>query len=139
MQYRLMALIAGLVFGFGLLLSGLSNPAKVQAFLDVAGQWDPSLALVMGSAVSITLLAFLLLKKQRHNLLGGPLQWPAASGIDGKLLSGSALFGIGWGIAGFCPGPAIVAVATGTAPALLFAASMLAGMALFPVYQRLTR
>ncbi len=125
------ALLAGLVFGLGLIVSGLANPAKVQNFLDLAGAWDPSLALVMAAAVAVGLVAFALASRRKASLLGLDMKMPTASRIDRRLLAGSLLFGIGWGLAGFCPGPALVAVGTGAAKAVVFVLAMLAGMGLF--------
>lgn len=124
----LFALIAGLVFGLGLLLSGMGDPAKVQNFLDVFGTWDPSLALVMGGAIAVGLVAFTWAKKRKTSLLGEPMQLPTATVIDAKLLTGAALFGVGWGLAGFCPGPAVMNLVSGHAEVLLFVAAMLVGM-----------
>lgn len=126
----LIALIAGLVFGLGLLLSGMANPAKVQNFLDVFGVWDPSLGLVMGGAIGVGLVAFTWAKKRSTTLLGAPLQLPVTTGIDRRLLSGAALFGVGWGLAGFCPGPALMNLVTGHSAVWLFVAAMLVGMGL---------
>jgi uncharacterized membrane protein YedE/YeeE len=122
------ALLAGLVFGLGLILSGMGNPAKVQNFLDIFGHWDPSLGLVMGGAIAVGLGAFAWAKKRKTSLLGEPMQLPTARVIDGKLLTGAALFGAGWGLAGFCPGPAVMNLATGKGEVLLFVAAMLVGM-----------
>lgn len=122
------ALLSGLIFGLGLLLSGMGNPAKVQNFLDFFGQWDPSLALVMGGAIAVGLIAFTWAKRQKTALLGEPMQLPNSTTIDRKLLTGSALFGIGWGLAGFCPGPALMNLATLKPQVWLFVAAMLAGM-----------
>lgn len=122
------ALLSGLIFGLGLLLSGMGNPAKVQNFLDFFGQWDPSLALVMGGAIAVGLIAFTWAKRQKTALLGEPMQLPTSTTIDRKLLTGSGLFGIGWGLAGFCPGPALMNLATLTPQVWLFVAAMLAGM-----------
>ena len=131
------ALIAGLVFGLGLLLSGMANPAKVLGFLDLAGAWDPSLAFVMGGAIAVGLPAFTLAKRRRNALLTGePMQLPTATTIDWRLMGGSLLFGIGWGLAGFCPGPAIVALGMGLDQALVFVLAMLGGMVLFEVLER---
>jgi hypothetical protein len=126
----LSALAAGLLFGFGLIVSHMADPEKVLGFLDVAGPWDPSLAFVMGGAVGIGTIAFALARRRTRSLLGAPLAWPAATRIDRPLIAGSALFGIGWGLAGFCPGPALVTAAGGQPKAWVFAAAMLAGMAL---------
>ena len=122
------ALIAGLVFGLGLMLSGMGNPAKVQNFLDVFGHWDPSLGLVMGGAIAVGLVAFTWAKKRKTAVLGEPMQLPTATVIDRQLLTGAALFGIGWGLAGFCPGPAVMNLSTGAGEVLLFVAAMLVGM-----------
>lgn len=122
------ALLAGLVFGLGLILSGMGNPAKVQNFLDVFGRWDPSLGLVMGGAIAVGLVAFTWAKKRKTSVLGDPMQLPAATVIDRQLLTGAALFGIGWGLAGFCPGPAVMNLSTGAGEVLLFVAAMAVGM-----------
>ena len=130
MARLLASFVAGLVFGAGLLLAGMANPAKVLGFLDLAGAWDPSLALVMAGAVAVGSVAFALAKRRRVALLGAPMQLPTARRIDRPLVVGSALFGIGWGLAGFCPGPALVALGEGAAQAAVFVAAMVAGMAL---------
>ena len=122
------ALLSGLVFGLGLILSGMGNPAKVQNFLDFFGQWDPSLALVMGGAIAVGLIAFNWAKRRKTALLGDAMQLPTSTVIDRQLLTGSALFGIGWGLAGFCPGPAIMNLSTLTPQVWLFVSAMLAGM-----------
>ena len=122
------ALLSGLVFGLGLILSGMGNPAKVQNFLDFFGQWDPSLALVMGGAIAVGLIAFRWAKRRKTALLGDAMQLPASTVIDRQLLTGSALFGIGWGLSGFCPGPALMSLSTLTPQVWLFVAAMLAGM-----------
>ena len=106
------ALIAGLVFGLGLILSGMGNPAKVQNFLDIFGTWDPSLGLVMGGAIAVGLVAFTWAKRRKTSALGEPMQLPTATVVDRKLLTGAAMFGAGWGLAGFCPGPAVMNLAT---------------------------
>ena len=122
------ALLAGLVFGLGLILSGMGNPAKVQNFLDFFGQWDPSLTLVMGGAIAVGMVAFSWAKRRKTALLGDAMQLPNSTVIDRQLLTGSALFGIGWGLAGFCPGPALMNLSTLTPQVWLFVAAMLAGM-----------
>ena len=132
----LASFLAGLVFGLGLLLSGMSNPAKVLGFLDLAGPWDPSLALVMAGAVAVGLVAFAVARRRTVSLLGGPMRLPTARAIDRRLVAGSLLFGIGWGIAGFCPGPALVALGLGQGKALVFVVAMLAGMGVFEVLER---
>ena len=130
------ALLSGLVFGLGLILSGMGNPAKVQNFLDFFGQWDPSLALVMGGAIAVGLIAFSWAKRRKTALLGDAMQLPTGTVIDRQLLSGSALFGIGWGLAGFCPGPALMNLSTLTPQVWLFVAAMLAGMWGYGAVQR---
>jgi len=127
----LIAFVSGLVFGLGLIASGMANPAKVLGFLDLGGPWDPSLAFVMGGAVLITAVGFAVLRRRRASLTGEPLRWPTATRIDLRLALGSLAFGAGWGLAGFCPGPALVAAAAGVPQALVFVAAMLAGMAIY--------
>lgn len=122
------ALLSGLVFGLGLILSGMGNPAKVQNFLDFFGQWDPSLSLVMGGAIAVALIAFTWAKRRKTALMGDAMQLPISTAIDRKLLIGAALFGTGWGLAGFCPGPALMNLATLTPQVWLFVAAMLTGM-----------
>ena len=124
----LSALAAGLIFGLGLLWSGMGNPAKVQNFLDVFGNWDPSLGLVMGGAIAVGLLAFTWAKRQKTALLGAVMQLPSNTVIDRPLLTGAALFGIGWGLAGFCPGPALMNLSTLQPQVALFVAAMVVGM-----------
>lgn len=130
------ALLSGLVFGMGLIVSGMANPAKVLGFLDLAGAWDPSLALVMGGAIGVGLIGFRFAKARRHSLLGEPMQRPTVTQIDRRLVLGSLAFGVGWGLAGYCPGPALVALGSGQRPALLFVGAMIAGMALFDWLER---
>jgi uncharacterized membrane protein YedE/YeeE len=125
------AFVAGLVFGLGLLLSGMADPAKVLGFLDLAGAWDPSLMFVMGGAVGVGVVAFAVARRRPRSLLGEPMQLPTKTRLDRRLVAGAALFGAGWGLAGFCPGPAIVALGLGEAKAVVFVAAMLAGMGLF--------
>jgi len=126
----LLALVSGLLFGIGLIAGGMTDPARIKAFLDVAGAWDPSLALVMGGAVAVGLVAFARARRQRQAWAGGAIALPVSSTIDARLMVGGVLFGIGWGWAGFCPGPAWVAMASGSGAALWFVAAMLAGMLL---------
>lgn len=133
----LIAFVSGLVFGLGLIVSGMANPAKVLGFLDLAGPWDPSLAFVMGGAVLITAVGFAVLRRRRASLTGEPLRWPTATRIDLRLALGSLAFGAGWGLAGFCPGPALVAAAAGVPQALIFVAAMLAGMAVYSALEAL--
>jgi uncharacterized protein len=130
------SLLAGLVFGLGLVLSGMANPAKVLGFLDLAGAWDPSLGFVMMGAIGIALPAFALARRRPRSLLGREIKLPEARGIDRRLVGGSLLFGIGWGLAGFCPGPALVALGMGEGQALIFVAAMVAGMGLFELLER---
>lgn len=134
----LISLLIGLVFGCGLLVSGMSNPAKVLGFLDLAGAWDPSLALVMFGAISVGRVAFRIAGRRHTTLRGKPLQMPTAWQLDGRLLLGSALFGVGWGLAGICPGPALVLLGTGNAKGFVFVLAMLAGMALFTAFERVS-
>ncbi len=130
------ALFAGLLFGFGLMICGMTNPAKVLSFLDLAGSWDPSLMLVMVAAIAVGALAFWLAGKCRLALLGDAFEVPASNLIDRQLVAGAALFGLGWGSAGFCPGPAVVAIGMGLPKALIFVAAMLAGMLVFEWIER---
>ncbi|MFG6429036.1 DUF6691 family protein [Roseateles sp. LYH14W] len=132
----LTSLLAGLVFGLGLILSGMADPAKVLGFLDLAGPWDPSLALVMVGAIAVGLIAFALVKRRDTTLLGLAFKLPTASHIDGRLVGGSLMFGAGWGLAGFCPGPALVALGMGEIKAVVFVAAMLAGMGVFELLER---
>ncbi|AOX09429.1 DUF6691 family protein [Pseudomonas sp. YQ_6] len=130
---RISGFIAGLLFGMGILLSGMANPAKVLGFLDIAGQWDPSLALVMVGAIGVALLPMTWARRHTTAVLGGKLQLPARRDIDRRLVGGSLVFGIGWGLAGVCPGPALVLLAGGYWQAWLFVIAMLVGMGLFNV------
>lgn len=123
--------LVGLIFGIGLLVSGMANPAKVLAFLDVAGGWDPSLAFVMVGAIAVGLIGFAFAMRHERTLLGLPMRLPRSGKIDRRLVVGSLLFGIGWGLVGFCPGPALVAVGTGQLKAFAFVLAMAVGMALF--------
>jgi uncharacterized membrane protein YedE/YeeE len=125
----------GLLFGIGLIIAGMANPAKVLAFLDVAGRWDPSLALVMAGAIGVGVPAFALAKKRKTSVLGLPMQLPDNTLIDRRLIAGSVLFGVGWGLAGICPGPALVLVGAGAMKGVIFFVAMLAGMALFELLQ----
>jgi uncharacterized membrane protein YedE/YeeE len=128
--------VAGLLFGLGLLLSGMTDPGKVLGFLDVSGHWDPSLALVMGGAILVGVFAFALAKKRTTSFLGGALHLPKASQIDRRLVVGSLLFGVGWGLAGFCPGPGLVSMFSGQPKAAVFVAAMVVGMVVFEVADR---
>jgi len=132
----LSSLLAGLVFGLGLIVSGMANPAKVLGFLDLAGPWDPSLAFVMAGAIAVGFFAFLLAKKRRLSLMGAEMRLPAAGRIDRRLVAGSLLFGAGWGLAGFCPGPGLVALGMGEPKAAVFVLAMLAGMAIYELLEK---
>ena len=129
------AIFCGFLFGMGLLVSGMANPAKVLAFLDLSGAWDPSLALVMAGAVAIAVPGFAIAKRKGMSVLGDPLRIPTTDGIDARLLLGSATFGVGWGLAGICPGPAIVALGSGHLRAIVFVGAMLVGMLTFELLE----
>ncbi|MGO4609211.1 DUF6691 family protein [Variovorax sp. 2RAF20] len=131
------SLLAGLVFGLGLIVSGMANPAKVLGFLDLAGAWDPSLAFVMGGAVIVSAAAFLFARRRKLSLLGAPIMLPTARRIDRRLVGGSLLFGVGWGVAGFCPGPALVSLGMGEFKAVVFLGAMLLGMGLFELIEQM--
>lgn len=122
--------VSGLVFGLGLILAGMTNPIKVQGFLDLAGAWDPSLALVMGGAIALGMLVFARAAKRLTAGTGAAMEIPDLHTIDARLVGGGVLFGLGWGIGGFCPGPAVVALGSGMGSAGIFVAAMLAGMVL---------
>ena len=130
------AFITGLIFGIGLIVAGMANPAKVLAFLDLAGNWDPSLAFVMGGAVAVGLVAFVFANRRARSWLGLAMQLPTARHIDKRLVGGSVLFGVGWGLAGICPGPALVLLGAGVGKGVVFVASMLAGMSLFAMIEQ---
>lgn len=123
--------LSGLVFGLGLAVSGLINPAKVLNFLDLAGSWDPSLALVMASALAVTFAGYKLVLGLEKPVFEGRFQLPAARDLDAKLLGGAAIFGIGWGLAGFCPGPALTAAGLALPQPFIFLAAMLGTIALY--------
>lgn len=131
----LMALVVGLVFGIGLIVSGMTDPSKVIGFLDLAGNWDPSLAFVMGGAILVGLVAFRVAGKRERSLLGEAMRLPTATRIDRRLVFGSLAFGAGWGLAGYCPGPALASLASGNAKPWIFALAMLAGMGLFELFE----
>jgi uncharacterized membrane protein YedE/YeeE len=130
------AFVAGLVFGLGLIVAGMANPAKILGFLDIAGKWDPSLAFVMAGAIAVGLVAFALAGRRTTSALGLPMRLPTARTVDVRLVGGSLLFGIGWGLAGFCPGPAIVALGAGYVKAGVFVFAMLLGMGAFDLIER---
>ena len=132
----LFSLLSGLIFGIGLIVSGMMNPAKVLGFLDLAGSWDPSLVLVMVGAILVGLVAFTFARKLSRSFLGLPMHLPTARQLDRRLILGSLTFGIGWGLTGICPGPAMVLVGAGLSQGILFIAAMLAGMGLFEWLER---
>ena len=134
--HRIAEFVVGLLFGLGLMLSGMTDPGKVIGFLDLFGNWDPSLALVMGGAIMVGFFAFTVAKKRTSSFLGGALRLPTNTDLDKKLLIGSLLFGAGWGLAGFCPGPALVSMADGQPKALVFVVAMLVGMLGFELMDR---
>lgn len=137
MKMNLIGLVTGLLFGLGLLLAGMATPSKVQGFLDLAGVWDPSLAFVMGGGIGVALIFFTAAKKRTQTLITHEaMKLPNSTVIDRRLILGSVAFGAGWGIAGICPGPALIALGTGSMGAALFVVSMLAGMYLFERLQR---
>lgn len=127
MPARLAALACGLIFGIGLTVSQMINPAKVLGFLDILGDWDPTLAFVMLGALAVAAPGFALVRRRARPLLGEAFAMPATAGIDPALLGGAALFGLGWGLAGFCPGPALAALASGQATVLAFVLAMVVG------------
>lgn len=129
-------LLAGLLFGIGLIVSGMADPAKVIGFLDLAGRWDPSLAFVMAGAIAVGGLPFWYAARRTVSLMGLVMRLPAARQVDRRLLLGSALFGAGWGLAGICPGPALVLLGMGQAKGAVFVAAMLAGMGVFELLER---
>jgi uncharacterized membrane protein YedE/YeeE len=133
---NLNAFLVGLLFGLGLVISGMTDPSKVIGFLDLTGAWDPSLAFVMAGAILIGAVAFTIAKKRQRSLLGAPMRLSSATELDKRLLLGSLVFGIGWGLSGFCPGPAVVSAAAGQTKAWIFVASMLAGMTLYNMIER---
>ena len=136
MQHRISEFFVGLLFGLGLIISGMTDPGKVIGFLDISGAWDPSLALVMAGAIAVGFFAFAIAKKRTVNFLGGALHLPKSNQIVKPLIIGAVLFGAGWGLAGFCPGPALVSMASGQVKGALFIVFMVAGMQLFEVLGR---
>jgi uncharacterized membrane protein YedE/YeeE len=132
-----MALIVGLLFGIGLIVSGMTDPSKVLGFLDLAGKWNPSLGFVMGGAILVGLVAFRFAGGRKTSLLGDPMRLPTAEHIDLRLVFGGLAFGIGWGLAGYCPGPALASLATGSTKPLIFSAALIAGMAIYELLERL--
>ena len=132
----LVSLLTGVVFGIGLIVSGMADPAKVLGFLDLAGAWDPSLAFVMAGAIAVGVVAFAVARRRTVSLLGAEMKLPTARRIDLRLVTGSVVFGIGWGVAGFCPGPGLVALGMGETKAAVFVAAMLLGMGVFELLER---
>ena len=133
---RIIEFLAGLLFGVGLLLSGMTDPGKVIGFLDVTGTWDPSLALVMAGAIAVSFLAFGVAKRRKASVLGAAFRLPVSDKVDKPLIIGSLIFGVGWGLVGFCPGPAIVSMAAGQPKALIFGLAMFVGMLVFGIGKR---
>jgi uncharacterized membrane protein YedE/YeeE len=138
-MHRISEFLVGLLFGWGLLISGMTDPGKVIGFLDLAGAWDPSLAFVMGGGVLVGLVGFTLAKKRTKSFLGSAMHLPTSRDIDRRLVLGSLTFGAGWGLAGFCPGPGIVAMGAGQSQAALFVVAMIAGMLVFEALDRWTK
>ncbi|MBQ0535449.1 DUF6691 family protein [Providencia huaxiensis] len=132
----LIALISGILFGLGLVIAGMGNPAKILAFLDITGTWDPSLLITMAVGMVISGMTFLWVKKRSVSLLNCPLQIPTNQTIDKKLVTGSVLFGVGWGLAGICPGPALLLTGMGLTQGIIFTLAMVAGMAIFQFMQK---
>jgi uncharacterized protein len=130
------SLLAGLVFGLGLIVSGMADPSKVLGFLDLGGAWDPSLAFVMAGAIAVGAVAYVVARKRTLSFLGATMKLPTSRDIDGRLVIGSVVFGIGWGVAGFCPGPGLVALGMGEIKALIFVVAMLVGMGAFELLER---
>jgi len=137
MKYSFASMLAGLIFGLGLIVSGMANPEKVLGFLDIAGLWDPSLAFVMAGAIIVGLIAFAVARKRTLSFLGFNMKLPSNNRVEKRVVIGSMMFGVGWGLAGFCPGPALVALGAGEMKAVVFVASMVAGMLLFEFFERL--
>lgn len=131
MLRMLVALVSGTLFGLGLTISGMVDPQKVIGFLDVAGNWDPTLALVMGGALLVAIPAFRLIFKRSQPVLDNEFELPTKKELDASLLGGAAIFGVGWGLSGFCPGPSVTALASGLLPVFAFVAAMIAGMAAY--------
>lgn len=138
-MHALSAFVTGLIFGVGLIISGMTDPSKIIGFLDLAGPWDPSLAFVMGGAVTVGFIAFRFARRRTAAFLGGAMHLPTARQIDRRLVLGSLAFGVGWGLAGYCPGPAVVSVGMGQEKAIVFVVAMLAGMGIYELIERLRR
>lgn len=135
-MYLAVSFALGALFGLGLVVSGMANPAKVLDFLDLTGAWDPSLALVMAGAIAVGVAGFAAAGRRARSWLGSPMRLPANRAVDRRLVIGGVLFGVGWGLAGFCPGPALVALGAGYWQAAVFIVAMLAGMGLFEIAER---
>jgi len=135
----LASFVAGLVFGVGLIVSGMTDPGKVIGFLDIAGNWDPSLAFVMAGAILVGFFAFMIAQRRTRNVLGGAMHLPQRRDIDARLIAGSVVFGVGWGLAGFCPGPALVSFGSGQDKAAVFVVAMLLAMLVYAFAERLPR
>lgn len=131
------ALLSGLLFGIGLIISGMANPVKVIGFLDVTGKWDPSLGFVMLGAISVAYFAFKLAKSISTTYIGQPMQLPSSKKIDLRLVLGSIIFGVGWGLAGYCPGPALTSILSGYLEPVIFVIAMISGMAIFEILQKI--
>ena len=136
LEHGLSEFLIGLLFGFGLILAGMTDPGKVIGFLDLFGSWDPSLAFVMGGAILVGVFAFRFAQQRTATFLGGAMRLPTSRDIDARLVVGSLVFGAGWGLAGFCPGPALVSLGAGQDKAVVFVLAMLAGMAAFEWLER---
>ena len=136
MMRAFLALVSGAIFGAGLALSGMMNPARVRGFLDLFGDWDPTLAFVMGGAMLVMAVAWIVQRRMAAPAAGSDFHLPGTAPVDARLIGGAVLFGIGWGLAGLCPGPAIASLGTALAPAAIFVAAMLAGMGLFKLTDR---
>lgn len=132
----IIALISGILFGLGLVIAGMGNPAKILAFLDITGNWDPSLLVTMAVAMVISAVAYAMVKKRKASVLNCPLQIPSNQQIDKKLVTGSILFGVGWGLAGICPGPALLLTGMGITQGMIFTLAMIVGMAIFQFGQK---
>ncbi len=133
---KLIALLSGVIFGLGLIISEMVNPAKVIAFLDLAGAWNPSLGLVMAGAIAVALPAFYLAKRKKNSVCGMEMHLPNNKTIDTRLIVGSLTFGVGWGVAGFCPAPALVSAATGQWQAIVFSLAMIVGFYVFAILEK---
>jgi len=133
---NILTFISGLIFGVGLILSGMTNPAKVIGFLDLFGSWDPSLMFVMFGAIPISFIGFRIIENKQATLLEEPVHLPGKNHINSELIIGSLLFGSGWALAGFCPGPALVALGSGNSKAIIFVIAMLAGMLLHDYFYK---